>query len=219
MRASARVVNLLVLGAPLAFAAACDSAPQKTSRSVPFDDPAPATSDVRRVSLQSFVDLTIGEPATYFEAYVERRSGRADTVPARDIISADTNVARVVDGGLVGIAVGQSRLRYDVEGFPVRGNATVRERVARDSVWLGPGEVRAWELRPGWHRITVENAARPGEARLLELAADLICVPDRSEPAETIACRVTQPTRVLLRHTGTRNARSMAVVTIYRTHR
>ena len=94
-----------------------------------------------------------------------------------------------------------------------------RERVARDSVWLGAGEVRAWELRPGWHRITVENSVRPGEARALQLAADLICVPDRTEPAETIACRVAQPTRVLLRHTGTRDARAMAVVTIYRTHR
>lgn len=207
----------IFLGVAVAFASACDSAAQP--RSVPFDAPPPATSDVRRVSLQLFADLTIGEPALFFEAYVERMSGRVDTVPARDIISADTNVVRVVDGGLVGIAVGQSRLRYDVEGFPVRGNATVRERIVRDSVWLAPGEMRAWELRPGWHRITVENAVRPGEARALELAADLICVPDRTEPAETIACRVTQPTRVLLRHTGVRYDRAMAVVTIYRTHR
>lgn len=207
----------LLLGVAVALAAACDSAaPAKTAAA---ETGARVTNDVRRVSLQSFAELTVGEPAMYFEAYVERMSGRVDTVAAREVVASDTNVVRVVDGGLVGIAVGQSRLRFDVEGVPVRGNAVVRERVARDSVWLGPGEVRAWELRPGWHRITVENAVRPGEARALELAADLICVPDRSEPAETIACRVTQPTRVLLRHTGTRNARAMAVVTIYRTHR
>lgn len=207
----------LALGVSLCLAVACDA--PSPSRAAAAATPARVPTDVRRVSLQSFVTLTIGEPATYVEAYVERMSGRVDTVAAREITVTDTSVVRVVDGGLVAGQVGQSVLRFDVEGVRVRGVAVVRERVARDSVWLSPGEVRAWELRPGWHRLTVENALRPGEARSLELAADLICVPDRSEPAETIACRVTRPTRVLLRHTGVRPGRAMAVVTIFRTHR
>ncbi len=207
----------LALGVSLCVAAACDS--PSPARSAAAASPPRVTNDVRRVSLQSFVTLTLGEPATYFEAYVERMSGHVDTVAARDITVEDTNMVRVVDGGLVGLQVGQSVLRFDVDGSWVRGVAIVRERIARDSVWLGPGEVRAWELRPGWHRITVQNEVRPGEARALELAADLLCVPDRAEPDETIACRVTQPTRVLLRHTGMRNVRAMAIVTIDRTHR
>lgn len=209
-----RVVAVaLLLGCAEADPASRASADQPTDAKV--------VSDVRRVVLsEGFVELTIGEPPRRFTAHVERLNGRVDTIAVTAFSAADTTVAQVVDGALIGREVGQTSLRFEVEGVRARGVVSVQERVFADSVWLGPGEVRAWELRPGWYRISVDNPVPAGEPRTLELGADLICVPQRAA-VETIACRVTQPTRIILRHTGVspRRDRALAVVGIYRTPR
>ena len=189
----------------------------------PEADTAPAlrASDVQFVEIADrFSELTIGDAPKLYSAIVHRTSGRVDTVPVTNIVARDTAVVRVVDGTVLALTVGQSVLSLDVEGESARAVVTVRERVFADSVWLGPGEVRAWELQPSWYRITVDAKPFPGEPQTLEVGADLICVPE-SRDAATIVCRVRRNTRVILRHTGAskRLDKALAVVSIYRTSR
>jgi hypothetical protein len=195
---------------------ACESPRAAADAGLPL-----VVNDVQRIQLAGdYRDLTIGDAPRRYNAYVTRVSGRVDTVPVTSITASDTNVVQVVDGAVIAKNVGNSALRIEVEGQRVRAAANVRERVFADSVWLGPGEVRAWELQPSWYRITVDAQPFPGEPQTLELGADLICVPESQDP-KTIACRVRENTRVILRHTGVskRREKALAVVVIYRTSR
>lgn len=186
-------------------------------------EPARGPEAIRRARLaESFVQLLVTDSAYQFRAVVERNNGRVDTVAASAVSVEDSSIVRLEEGALRPVEVGQTSARVDVGGgLRLRGVLNVSERIFADSVWLGRGEVRAWDLRPGWHRITVDAKAPPGEPQPLELAADLICVPDSRGPRETIVCRVRQNTRILLRHTGAGrgSGRSLAVVTILRTPR
>ncbi len=178
---------------------------------------------IRRARLlESFVELNVRDSAYRFLAALERNNGRVDTVALRAASIDDSTVARLVDGAVVPTDVGQTAVRFPFSSrIELRGIVHITERIFSDSVWLGPGEVRAWELRPGWHHITVDATAPPGQPQPLELAADLICVPDARGPKETIICRVRQNTRILLRHTGVARqpGKSLAVVTIWRSPR
>lgn len=172
--------------------------------------------------LEGFAELTLGEPAYQFRAVVQRNNLRVDTIAVVAVSVEDTSVARVVGGAVQAREVGLTTVRFDAApGQRLRGTVSVSERVFSDSVWLSRGQVRAWELRPGWYHITVDAKAAPSEPQPLELAADLICVPDRRGPSETIVCRVRQNTRILLRHTGVGKGPgpALAVVTILRTPR
>lgn len=95
--------------------------------------------------------------------------------------------------------------------------ATVAERVANDTLWLGPGDVRAWNLGPGDYQITVHAPPPPGEPQVIDLAAELVCAPDHRDH-DTIHCRVREPTRLVLKHSGVRSAtpRRQVAVTILR---
>lgn len=206
---------------------ACGTSGEASDRSRATADSLAALASgpegVRRAQLLSYyADLSLGDPPQRFRAEVWRNNGRVDTLDVPVLSVDDTSVARVVDGAVEAVEVGDAALRLGLpSGLVARGRVMVVERVFADSVWLARGEVRAWELRPGWYKITVEAEAPAGEAQPLELAADLICVPERREAKETITCRVTKPTRVLLRHTGvgSRNAAAPAVVTIVRMRR
>lgn len=207
--------RLLCVGFALAATSACER-----PRAAESDSPN-VINDVQRIDIaDGFVALMIGDAPKRYTAYVQRVSGRVDTVQVTSITARDTTVVRVVDGAVVTVNVGSSTLWLDVEGQRVRAAVMVRERVFADSVWLGPGEVRAWELQPSWYHITVDATPFPGEPQTLELGADLICVPESTEP-KTIVCRVKQNTRVILRHTGVskRREKALAVVSIYRTAR
>lgn len=132
--------------------------------------------------------------------------------------------ALALAAGVVGCG-GAEATRGDAAAVASAPSASVvaeeEERIFSDTVRLLPGQVRAWDLRPGWHRITVATDTRPGEPQRLELAADLRCVPDARGPRETIVCRVRQNTRMLIRHTGVgdRTDAASAVVTILRAPR
>jgi hypothetical protein len=178
---------------------------------------------IRRADLlESFVELNVRDTAYRFRAALRRNNGRVDTVALAAASIDDSSVAKLVDGAIVPTAVGQTRVRFPFSNrIELRGVVSISERIFSDSVWLGVGEVRAWELRPGWYHITVDAKAPPGQPQPLELAADLICVPDSRGPRETIVCRVRQNTRILLRHNGVsaREGKSVAVVTILHTPR
>jgi hypothetical protein len=165
------------------------------------------------------VEFDVHDPPVQFHVIVRRNNGRVDTLAMPVSRVRDTSVARVVDGRVQPVDAGRTTAEIDLN-YRLRLTAYigVQERVFADSVWLSPGQVRAWDLRPGWHRITVDANAPPGEPQPLELAADLICVPDARGPKETIICRVRQNTRVLLRHTGVgrQPGRALAVVEITR---
>lgn len=172
--------------------------------------------------LESLAEVALRDPPYQFRAVVQRNNLRVDTIPVAVVSVDDTAIARVEDGAVRALDVGQTSVRIEVApGQRLRGSVYVTERVFSDSVWLSRGQVRAWELRPSWYRITVDTKAPPGEPHPLELAADLICVPDRQGPRETIVCRVRQNTRILLRHTGVGSSQgpALAVVTILRTPR
>jgi hypothetical protein len=172
--------------------------------------------------LESFAEVTLGAAPYQFRAVVQRNNLRVDTIAVPAMSVEDTSIARVEGGAVRAVEVGQTSVRIEVApGQRLRGVVYVTERVFSDSVWLSRGQVRAWELKPSWYRITVDAKAPPGEPQLLELAADLICVPDRRGPSETIVCRVRQNTRILLRHTGVGSSQgpALAVVTILRTPR
>lgn len=169
--------------------------------------------------LEGYVALDVRDTAYQFRVEVERNNGRIDTLSPPVTLVRDTTVARVVNGRVQPVNAGQTTAQIDLNiRLRLRGVIGVEERLFSDSVWLAPGEVRAWDLQPSWYSITVDAKARPGEAQPLELAADLICVPDAKGPKETIICRVRQNTRVLLRHrsAGRRPERAVAVVTIVR---
>ncbi len=187
------------------------------------DDAGSVRADISRARLvESFVQLNVGDSAFQFRAVAERNSGRLDTISVPALIVEDSTVARLVDGKALPLDVGQTSVRIEIApSLRLRGIVHVSERVFSDSVWLSPGQVRAWELKPGWHRITVDAKAPRGEPQPLELAADLICVPDSRGPKETIVCNVRRNTRILLRHTsvGRVPTRAVAVVTILRTPR
>lgn len=206
----------------IAVALLCAIAGCGDSQASPKSSPTnSAVARPLRVTLiDAFMEITIGDSARRITAIVERTTGVVDTVSPTQLTPQDTTVVRVVDGAVVAVNVGQTAIRLDVEGQPARAVVTVRERVFADSVWLGPGEVRAWELQPSWYHITVDATPFPGEPQTLELGADLICVPESRNP-KTIVCRVRQNTRVILRHTGVsaRREKALAVVTIYRTAR
>ena len=95
--------------------------------------------------------------------------------------------------------------------------ANVTERVANDTLSLGPGEVRAWNLAPGNYQITVHAPPPAGEPQVIDLAAELVCAPDGFDH-DTIHCLVREPTRLVLKHNGVRSAtpRRQVVVTILR---
>lgn len=207
--------RLLSVVLALATTGACDS-----PRAADADAPQ-VINDVQRIELaDASIPLMLGDAPERYHAYVYRVSGRVDTVQVTDIVARDTSVVRIVDGLVVPVNVGRSALTLEVEGQRVRTSVAVHERVFADSVWLGPGEVRAWELQPSWYYITVDATPFPGEPQTLELGADLICVPESGSP-KTIVCRVRQNTRMILRHTGVSKHRekALAVVTIYRTSR
>lgn len=172
--------------------------------------------------LQGFVELDLRDSAYQFRAVLERNNGRVDTVDLPMQVVEDTSVVRLVEGRVQPVDAGQTRVYADLNiRLRLRGVVGVQDRIFADTVRLLPGQVRAWDLRPGWHRITVTTDTRPDEPQRLELAADLLCVPDSRGPHETIVCRVRQNTRMLLRHTGVGDPTdaASAVVTILRTPR
>lgn len=219
--------QVFLLGVAIAALAGCDGAEATRGDSAGVASASSSVANgpeaIRRVRLiEHFADVSLGDSAYQYRAVVERNNERLDTMAVNVVSVADTNVARVVNGRVLPMAVGQTSAQIDVApGTRLRGVVHVTERVFSDSVWLAPGEVRAWELRPSWYRITVDAKASPGAPQPLELAADLICVPDSRGPKETIVCRVRQNTRILLRHTGAGRLqrREVAVVTILRTPR
>ncbi|MBA3852986.1 MAG: hypothetical protein C0503_01145 [Gemmatimonas sp.] len=182
--------------------------------------PTTGPEAVRRARLiEPNVELDLRDAPYQFHAELERNNGRIDTMAVAATGLDDTTVAQVVDGAVTPRDVGATNVRIDLAPqLRLRGSVVVSERIASDSVWLSRGQVRAWELRPGMYRITVDAKAAPGEPQPLELAADLLCAPDARAPRETISCRVRQNTRMLLRHTGAGSAAgpSLAVVTIVR---
>src|SRR5690606_27546648 len=105
---------------------------------------------------------------------------RARVVPRRvACLWAIALVAAVVGCGEAEATRGDAAA---VASAPSASVVAEEERIFSDTVRLLPGQVHAWELRPGWHRITVATDTRPGEPQRLELAADLLCVPDARGP-------------------------------------
>lgn len=219
--------SLRIVLAALVVLVACER-PDEAKRRLGVDPavaaaPTRGPEAIRRARLlDSYVELTTRDTGYRFRATVERLNGRVDTIALAAAGVEDTSVAQIADGSVVPLSVGQTSVQLPLTpALRLRGVVSISERVFSDSVWLGVGEVRAWDLRPGWHRITVDAKAAPGQPQPLELAADLICVPDSRGPKETIVCRVRQNTRILLRHNGVtaREGKSLAVVTILRTPR
>jgi hypothetical protein len=87
----------------------------------------------------------------------------------------------------------------------------VTERIADQEISLAAGEVRAWELVPGWYDIAVHRADTTATSPL-QLAAPLTCAPD-SRDADAISCRVRDTTRIVLKHAG-RGGRASAHISI-----
>ena len=175
---------------------------------------------VRRASLlEGSIEMDVHDAPYQLRVVLQRYNGRVDTLALPVTRVRDTTVARVRDGRVQPVDAGRTSAEIDLNvRYRLTASVGVQERVFSDSIWLDRGQVRAWDLRPGWHRITVDAQAPPGEPQPLELAADLICVPDARGPKETIICRVRQNTRVLLRHTGVgrRAGPALAVVEIVR---
>lgn len=199
-----------------------DSRAAQTAARADSESLVPTTGPeaVRRARLiDPNIELDLRDAEYQFRVELERNNGRLDTVAAAVTRLDDTTVAQLVDGTVKPLEVGATNVRIDLAPhLRLRGSLVVSERIAEDSVWLSRGQVRAWELRPGMYRITVDAKAPPGEPQPLELAADLLCAPDSRAPRETISCRVRQNTRMLLRHKGAGSAQgpSLAVVTIVR---
>lgn len=210
-----------LLGAALAVLAGCgDSGTPESGEAAPPQFRLNGPEGVARAELvERSVEFDVHDPPMQFHVIVQRSNGRVDTLALPVTRVRDTTVARVVDGRVQPVDAGRTMAEIDLNHrLRLTAYIGVQERVFADSVWLSRGQVRAWDLRPGWHRITVDAKAPPGEPQPLELAADLICVPDARGPKETITCRVRQNTRVILRHTGVGSQRgpALAVVEITR---
>jgi hypothetical protein len=198
-----RLTALAVLAVPVVLA--CESAPP----------PEPATftpdPDVVRIATDHDLYLSLRDAPRALTASVTRRDGVTDTVRISSIATADTAIVRVMDSALVPLRVGRAELQLVVAGRPIVARAYVRNAVADETIALSPGEVRAWELIPGWYEIEVQREDSTVNSSL-ELAAPLTCAP-HSLKAEAISCRVRDTTRIVLKHSG-RGARSSARVSI-----
>jgi hypothetical protein len=123
----------------------------------------------------------------------------------------DTAVVRVLDDALVPTGVGYTKVFFEVSGHPITARVVVTDRIADQEISLAAGEVRAWELAPGWYDIAVHRADTTSTSPL-QLAAPLTCAPD-SRDADAISCRVRDTTRIVLKHSG-RGGRASAHISI-----
>lgn len=185
--------------------------------------PSSGLEAIRRARLiDPNAEVDLRDPPLQFRVELERNNGRVDTLEVPVSSLDDTTVAQLVNGAVQPRDVGTTNLRLQLTpSLRLRGSVVVSERLVADSVWLSRGQVRGWELRPGFYRITVDAKAPPGQPQPMELAADLLCAPDARGPRETVTCRVRQNTRLLMRHTGAgaSTGPSLAVVTILRVTR
>lgn len=202
MPRASRMATLLLVGAVLS---ACDAS--KPPHVAKFEkDP-----DVTRIETDQEFALTLSTAPRPLVAMVTHKNGTQDTVRILGARSEDTSVVRVIDDALVASGVGNTKLVFVVAGHPITASVQVTHPVADDSVTLASGEVRAWELAPGWYDIAIHRADTAGVSPL-ELAAPLTCAPDSRDP-DAISCRVPQPTRIVLKHSG-RGGRARAHVSI-----
>lgn len=142
--------------------------------------------------------------------------GAADTLRSPRVSVADTTVARVVDGGLVGVTVGHTTVHFEARGRVATVRLTVRERIFDDTLRLAPGEVRAWNLPAGRYRIAIAAVGGGEASRALEFGAEsLRCAPDRRETG-TIHCLAREATRLVLKHNAVRPGDEAAQVSILR---
>lgn len=204
-RAVARASRMATMLSVVAVLSACDDSPPP--RLAKFEkDP-----DVTRIETDQEFALTLRAAPRPLRAVITRKNGTMDTVPIPTARSEDTSVVRVIDDAIVPHGVGHTKLVFVVSGHLITARVQVTHPVADDSVALAPGEVRAWELAPGWYDIAVHRADTTGVSPL-ELAAPLTCTPDARD-ADAISCRVRQPTRIVLKHSG-RGGRARAHISI-----
>ncbi len=171
-------------------------------------DPDP---DVVRIETDRDVELGLRATPRILVAIVTRKGGTTDTVAITSVNAEDTAIVRVVNHALVPRRVGRSDLMLVVSGYPITARVQVTDQVADEPIALSPGEVRAWQLVPGWYEIAVRRADTT-LASPLELAAPLTCVPMSRDP-DAISCLVRDSTRLVLKHTG-RGGRARAHVAI-----
>jgi hypothetical protein len=101
---------------------------------------------------------------------------------------------------------------------PARQLATAAPVViVADTLTMGPGDSRVYELVPGRYEIRVTAPTPPGEPQAIDLAAELKCVPDRQD-RDLIHCLVRMTTPMVLRHTGVLvpTPRRSVIITIVR---
>jgi len=205
----ARVVASLVVG--VVAMTACDD-------SKPMPPVAKFTPDpnVVRIETEQDFDLLLQSVPRPLTAIVTRQAGEVDTVRITVATPEDTSVVRVVDNALVPTGVGYTKLFLEVSGRPITARVTVTDRIADEEIALSSGEVRAWELAPGWYNIAVHRADTSATSPL-QLAAPLTCAPD-SRDADAISCRVQEATRIVLKHSG-RGGRATAHISIVQVQR
>lgn len=186
---------------------ACDSKPlPQLAKFTP--DP-----DVVRIETDQDLDLLLHSAPRPLTAIVTRKEGGVDTVRITAATPEDTAVVRVVDDALVPTGVGHTKVFLEVSGHPITARVVVTDRIADQEISLAAGEVRAWELAPGWYDIAVHRADTTATSPL-QLAAPLTCAPD-SRDADAISCRVRDTTRIVLKHSG-RGGRASAQLSIVR---
>lgn len=205
-RAARCVTRVMILLSSSAVLGACDAEKPAPRLATSERDP-----DVTRIETDQEFALTLSSAPRPLSAIVTRKNGTVDTVRIPSARSEDTSVVRVIDDAIVPNGVGHTKLVFVVAGHDITANVQVTHPVADDSIALAPGEVRAWELAPGWYDIAVHRADTTGVSPL-ELAAPLTCAPDSRDP-DAISCRVAQPTRIVLKHSG-RGGRARAHVSI-----
>lgn len=167
--------------------------------------------DVVRIETERDLYLSLRDAPRVLTASVTRRNGVTDTVRIGSVATTDTAIVRVMDSAIVPLRVGRAELQLVVAGRPIAARAYVTNTVTDETIELSAGEVRDWELIPGWYEIEVQRGDSAVSSPL-ELAAPLTCAP-HSLKAEAISCRVRDTTRIVLKHSG-RGTRASAHVSI-----
>lgn len=173
----------------------------------------------RAVTGPDWLDLRVGDTPVPLRFTAVLPDGRREPIDPLALESRDSIVARVVDGALLPVGPGRTRLHVSLGGLRSNVTVTVTEAIADDTLRLAPGEFRSWRLPRGRYTLTVRGVGRPLRHEEFEVTAEGARCQTNSRYEDSVFCMVYDSAAVAVRdlRAGGDGPRQVAAVTILRT--
>ena len=155
-----------------------------------------------RIEAESYFELEPDSEPRNLGARVVFSSGDSAIIHPVGASIRDSTVAVLRDRALVPLAVGNTGMRVDYGGLWVRTTIFVRRTVANETVTLGSGESRVWQLVPGRYTLTVKVKS-PRDLNALNMETEALRCSRDSRDEDTIHCVAGEPAEITFRNTST----------------